>query len=51
MKANKAMRGRKCQTTGEQESNQRVALIWLHTIKLFNNKTTKWQELPHAYQY
>jgi hypothetical protein len=33
MKANKTMEDRKYQTTGEEKtSNQRVALIWLHTI-------------------
>jgi hypothetical protein len=39
MKANKIMRGREHKTTGEEKtSNQRVALIQLHTIKPLNNK-------------
>jgi hypothetical protein len=37
----------------QKKKNQviRVALIWMHTLKSFNNKTTKWQDSPHTYQY
>jgi hypothetical protein len=39
MKANKTMKGQAISTTGEEKtSNQRVALIWLRTIKSLNNK-------------
>jgi hypothetical protein len=39
MKANKPREDGKHQTTGEEKtSNQRVALIPLHTIKSLNNK-------------
>jgi hypothetical protein len=42
MKANKTMEDRNNQTTGEEKtSNQRVALIWLHTIRSLNKKKTK----------
>jgi hypothetical protein len=52
MKANKTTRGCAYQTTGEEKTkNQRVALIQLHTSKSLNNKTTKWQESAHTYQY
>jgi hypothetical protein len=52
MKANKATRGGKHQTTGEERTNnQRVALIQLHRIKSLSNKKPKWQESPHTYPY
>jgi hypothetical protein len=35
----------------EQTSTQRVALNHLHTLKSLNNKTSKWQEVPHISQY
>jgi hypothetical protein len=34
----------------EKKSNQRLALIWLHTLKSLT-KITKWQLSLHAYQY
>jgi hypothetical protein len=39
MKANKTMRGWELSSHREgKTSNQRVVLIWLHTIKPLNNK-------------
>jgi hypothetical protein len=50
MKANKTTKEEEYQTTGEEISNQRVALIWLHIIKSINKKI-KWQESRYTYQY
>jgi hypothetical protein len=64
MKANKTMKDRKYQTTREEKtSNQRIALLWLHTLKSLNNKRQvngrnhhtpinintecQWTQLPH----
>jgi hypothetical protein len=45
----------KHQTTGEEkminQKDESIALIQMLTIKSLNNKTTKWQESTHTYQY
>jgi hypothetical protein len=51
MKANKTAGEWEVSNHREKTSNQRVALIQLHTIKSLNNKKTKWQESPHTHQY